>query len=113
MTLTVKTRFAALVAIVVFLAGQLTWSQANRATITGIVTDQTGAIVPGAEVTATNTATNVSTKGISNNVGIYVIPNLFPGLYSVTFEKDGFEELQRPSVTLHSTEEARIDAALK
>ena len=45
--------------------------------------------------------------------GIYVIPNLFPGQYSVEFKKDGFESLLRPVVTLESTEVARIDAALK
>ncbi|MGO9085024.1 MAG: TonB-dependent receptor domain-containing protein [Candidatus Sulfotelmatobacter sp.] len=88
-------------------------AQANRATITGTVTDSSGAIIPGVEVTATNTGTNVPAKTVSNDAGIYVIPNLFPGQYSVEFKKDGFEILRRPSVTLESTEVARIDAALK
>src|SRR5271157_754110 len=88
-------------------------AQANRATITGTVTDSTGAIIPGVEVTAINTGTNVPAKTVSNQDGIYVIPNLFPGQYSVEFKKDGFETLRRPSVTLASTEVARIDAMLK
>jgi len=87
--------------------------QANRATITGIVTDSTGAVIPGADVTAVNTGTNVPTKTVSNNDGVYVLPNLFPGPYNVTFEKSGFETVQRPGVTLHSTEDARIDAVMK
>jgi len=89
------------------------WAQSNRATITGTVTDTSGAIVPGVDVTATNTGTNVPMKTVSNQDGIYVIPNLFPGQYSVAFKRDGFETLVRPSVTLESTEVARIDATLK
>ncbi len=110
---TMKTGFAALAAVLLFLAGQFAWSQANRATITGIVTDQTGAIVPGAEVTATNTATSVPTKTVSNQDGNYVIPNLFPGTYTVQVTRDGFEGFLRPNVILNSTEVARIDVALK
>ncbi|MGO9403721.1 MAG: carboxypeptidase regulatory-like domain-containing protein [Terriglobales bacterium] len=88
-------------------------AQTNRASITGTVTDSTGAVVAGAEVTATNTGTSVPTKTVSNGDGIYVIPNLFPGQYSVEFKKDGFETLLRPAITLESTEVARLDAALK
>lgn len=98
--------------LAVFLCPSI-WAQANRATITGIVTDPTGAVVAGVDVTATNTDTNVPTKTVSNGDGIYVVPNLFPGPYKVTFEKTGFETLVRPGVNLHSTEEARIDAVLK
>jgi len=88
-------------------------AQSNRATITGTVTDTTGASVPGVEVTATNTGTNVPAKTVSSQDGIYVIPNLFPGLYSVEFKRDGFEILRRPTVTLESTQVARVDAELK
>lgn len=88
-------------------------AQANRASITGTVTDSSGAIVPGVEVTATNTGTNVTTRTVSNQDGIYVIPNLFPGEYAVEFKRDGFVTLKRPKITLESTEVARVDAALK
>ena len=53
------------------------------------------------------------TKTVSNHVGIYTIPNLFPGPYSVEFKRDGFETLLRPAITLNSTEVARLDAVLK
>jgi hypothetical protein len=95
------------------LASHTAWGQVNRATITGIVTDSTGAVVAGAEVTATNTDTNVPTQSVSNGDGIYVIPNLFPGHYSVEFVKSGFESYVRSGMTLNSTEVARINAALK
>ena len=95
------------------LAGNAAWGQANRATITGIVTDSTGAVVAGVEVTATNTDTNVPAKSVSNGDGLYVIPNLFPGHYSIEFARSGFETYVRSGMTLNSTEVARIDAALK
>ena len=73
--------------LVVFTASisQTGWGQVNRATITGTVTDSTGALVADVEVTATNIGTNVPTKTVSNHDGIYVLPNLFPGQYSVEF----------------------------
>ena len=87
--------------------------QANRASITGTVRDTSGAVVPNVEVTATNTGTNEPAKTVSNQDGIYVIPNLVPGQYSVEFKGDGFVTLRRPNITLESTQVARIDAALK
>src|ERR1035437_10591596 len=57
--------------------------------------------------------TNVPSKTVSNQDGIYAIPNLSPGKYSVEFKRDGFETLRRPAITLESTQVARIDAALK
>ena len=106
------TRLLAMTCLI-FIGIQTAMAQANRASITGTVTDSTGAVVAGVEVTATNTGTNVPTKAISNGAGIYVIPNLFPGQYSVEFKRDGFETLRRPVVTLESTEVARIDAPLQ
>ncbi len=111
---TMKMRYC-LGVLVAFLPAVLCQSaraQANRATVTGIVSDPTGAVIQGVDVTATNADTNVPTKTVSNHDGIYVLPNLFPGRYNVTFEKTGFETVQRPDVVLHSTEEARIDAAM-
>ncbi|MGA8538185.1 MAG: carboxypeptidase-like regulatory domain-containing protein, partial [Terriglobales bacterium] len=92
---------------------QNVYAQTNRASITGTVTDTSGALVPGVEVTVTNTGTNEANKTVSNKDGIYVVPDLFPGQYSVEFKRNGFETLRRPSITLESTQVARIDAALK
>ena len=78
-----------LFAVLIVLASQAAWAQANRASITGTVTDTSGAVVQDVEVTATNTGTKVPAKTVSNQDGIYVIPNLFPGQYSVEFKKDG------------------------
>jgi Carboxypeptidase regulatory-like domain len=100
-------------AVMIVLAAASAAAQANRATITGTVTDTTGAIVPGVDVLAINTGTNVPSKRVTNQDGIYVIPNLFPGQYSVEFKRDGFETVLRPTITLESTQVARVDASLK
>jgi len=101
-----------IVAVVMVLAVPNAMGQANRASITGTVTDVSGAVIGGVEVTATNIETGVSTKTISNQNGIYVVPNLFPGRYSVEFQHAGFKSVKRPAVTLISTEVARLDTAL-
>jgi len=102
-----------LAAAVFIQSGQSAFAQTNRATITGTVTDPSGAVVAAVDVTITNTGTNISVKTVSNQDGIYVVPDLFPGSYAVQFRKDGFEVLDRTSITLQSTEVVRIDAALK
>lgn len=94
------------------LATQIAWSQANRGTITGIVSDASGAVIPGAAITATNVATNVRTSAVSNADGNYVVPNLTPGVYTVEFRRDGFNTVLRPSITVNSTQVVRIDASL-
>ena len=88
-------------------------AQANRASITGTITDATGAVVPGADVVVTNVETGVPTRGRSNDDGIYLVPNLPPGKYSVEFTRDGFQTLKRPAIALTSTEVARLDATLQ
>lgn len=113
-----ETKLHRIFVLVIIVAGmafvsQRAAGQANRGTITGTVTDSTGAIVPGVEVTATNTGTNVPAKTLTNQDGIYVIPNLFPGPYSLEFKRDGFQAVVHTSITLESTQVARIDASLK
>ncbi|MFP5229294.1 MAG: carboxypeptidase regulatory-like domain-containing protein [Acidobacteriota bacterium] len=92
---------------------QAAWAQANRGSITGTVTDPSGAVVSGVAVIATNTATNVAASTVSNAEGIYVVPNLPPAVYTVEFRRDGFETLTHPDVMVNSTEAVRIDAALR
>lgn len=59
--------------------------------INGTVTDQSGAVVPGANVTVTNDATSVQTHAVTSSVGVYEIIDLIPGTYTVRVEKQGFE----------------------
>ncbi|MBV9612480.1 MAG: carboxypeptidase regulatory-like domain-containing protein, partial [Acidobacteriaceae bacterium] len=86
--------------------------QGNRASITGTITDPSGALVQSVEVTATNLGTHEETRAVSNNDGIYSVLNLFPGQYSLKFEKTGFQPIDIPSITLLSTQVAKFDEQL-
>lgn len=62
-----------------------------RGTFTGLVNDPTGAVIPGASVTATNEGTGVSSTRKTNADGLYTIPDLQPGFYTLKAEAQGFK----------------------
>jgi hypothetical protein len=76
------------------------WGQGATATVTGRVTDATGAILPGSNVTITDTATNVQHKTATNNAGEYNVPLLPPGTYRVEVEAKGFKSEAQTGITL-------------
>jgi outer membrane receptor protein involved in Fe transport len=90
-----------------------TKAQQETATITGEVKDATGAGVPKATVTVTNTETGISLRSETNEQGVYLIPSLKPGPYSLAFEKSGFKKALRSGVTLQVNQFARLDVALE
>src|SRR5439155_22957978 len=59
-------------------------------TLSGTVSDATGALIPGVEVTAKNTATGVTSTAITNETGTYRFPSLQPGSYEATAALTGF-----------------------
>ncbi len=69
------------------------WAQETTGTITGVVTDQTGAILPGATVLVKQIQTGRTTEVISNETGRYTASLLPPGTYEVTFNLSGFQRL--------------------
>jgi len=71
-----------------------------RGIFTGSVNDPTGAIIPGATVTATNEATGVATARPTNGEGFYTIPDLQPGFYTVRAEAQGFKTLVNAHIEL-------------
>lgn len=83
-------RFLA-VALAVFSLAGFAVAQEMRSTLTGRVTDQTGAIVPNAQIQITNTATGSRTLLRSNSAGIYTAPFLVPGPYTVQASMQGFK----------------------
>ena len=66
-------------------------AQTGAASLTGLVTDETGAAVPGATVTATNQATNVEYTAVSNDAGSYTVTSLAVGTYIVKAELSRFK----------------------
>jgi hypothetical protein len=87
-------------------------AQGIRATVTGRVTDPSGAVVPRAKVVITNTGTNETRVVETGDEGDYTIPQLPPGDYSLTVEQPGFKKaLQR--FTLETGQGARVDITLQ
>src|SRR4029077_7796497 len=74
--------------------------QVAGGTILGTVTDQTGAVIAAAQVSITNTKTNVKRMTTTNSDGFYAVPNLLPGDYIVTATATGFAETVDPGITL-------------
>ena len=87
-------------------------AQVDRATLTGTVTDSVGAVLPGATVQVTNTATNVSSQQVTTDTGTFLFVNLIPGVYDVTVELSGFKKSVQ-TLTLEVGQRARIQAALE
>jgi hypothetical protein len=77
--------------------------------ITGTVTDATGAIMAGANVTAQSVSTNQVRRASTNEAGNYSLPFLVPGTYDVTVESSGFKSSTRKAVELQVGAVARID----
>jgi hypothetical protein len=84
-----------------------------NSSIQGVVTDASSAIVPGATVTVTNTATGVARQATTSDDGLYRVTNLGSGSYRVSVEFEGFRTAERPSVVLGITETVRADFALE
>jgi len=86
--------------------------QSTFGTFLGTIQDQSGSIIPGVTVTATNIDTATSRTVISNNAGQYEFPNMQPGTYSVTAEKPGFATVKADAITLDARQERRIDLTM-
>jgi len=82
-------------------------------TITGTVTDSSGAIMPDVKVTVTNTATNVPYRTTTTSSGDYTIPNLLPGTYTVSSEAKGFQKSLTTVFTLAVDQTVRVNLAMK
>jgi len=75
-------------------------AQTSVSRLEGVVTDQSGAVIPGAKVTALNVRTDVSAETTTTAAGIYVFPSLQPGAYTVSAEAPGFRKQVRTNLTL-------------
>src|SRR5205807_2261631 len=80
--------------------------------IAGETRDTSGAVIPEAKITATNTGTNAQRTAVTNTAGEYAFPSLPPGVYNVKAEKPGFKSLVRSQVEIQVQENARLDFEL-
>src|SRR4051812_45033375 len=88
------------------------FAASTTSTIVGTVTDPSGALIAHAAVTVRSEATNFSHDAVSSSEGDFVIPNLDPGLYTVTVQASGFRQFVRTGVALTVDQRLRVDASL-
>ncbi len=104
--------FASFLALL-FLGGSTAFGQGTSASLTGQVTDNSGAVVPGATVTATNTDTGLAQTATSNGEGIYLIVPLPPGHYKLMVEAKGFERYVQSGIELSVSVNSTQNVVLK
>ena len=88
------------------------YTQVSGARITGTVTDSTGAIIVGAQVTIKNTADGFTRELVTNRSGFYSTPNLSPGLYTVAASAKGFKSEVRTGLTLTVSADIEVNLTL-
>ena len=103
----------ALLALLVSVSAVVARAQVLYGTLTGNVTDASGAILPGATVTAVGVQTGDKSTQTTDSDGIYRFPALLPGTYNVTIEANGFATQQTKGVNVPVNFIQRLDAQLK
>lgn len=86
--------------------------QSTFGSITGTITDQSGARVANARITVTNQDTGIARKVSTVQDGVYVVPDLQPGTYRVQVESTGFKAMERAGIVLNANGTVNVDAAL-
>jgi len=103
-------RFMLLQAFLV-LAGVAVWAQANSG-LTGIITDQSGALVADAKIVLTDTATGVTKTTVSGSTGLYVISGLNPSSYNMKISAKGFQAYAQNGIVINVSSSVRSDIKL-
>ena len=96
----------------VFLLAMPMFAQ-NNGIISGRVTDPSGAVVPDAQITVTQTETNVDAVSVTNSDGLFRVPSLINGPYKVTVTASGFKREVRDGLTLRIGENLNVEMKLE
>src|SRR5262245_19666401 len=88
-------------------------AQFDSATISGVVQDTTGAILPGVDVTLTNVGTKNTRQTVTNEAGLYTFPGVPVGEYQVTAMLSGFKPITKSGVSVNAGVNIRVDVALE
>ena len=97
--------------LAVLCAGSL-FAQAQSGTIVGTITDQAGAVVPGAKITLVNEGTKFTRQLIANANGQYVAYSMPTGAYTIYAEQPGFQRLVRSGIQLTAADTLTVDLQL-
>lgn len=104
------------VLVALFAIGMLTVpaaAQDLRGQVQGVVSDTSGAVIPGAQITLRNVNTNVSTAGESNESGIYLFDSVLPGTYELTVEVEGFRTFLQKNILVQTRADITVNAAME
>lgn len=85
------------------------FAQNNTGTIQGSVTDPSGAVLSGAAITVRNMDTGSTATSRTTNAGVYSVPNLVPGRYSVTVEAPGMRRYSQSGITIRTSTTTTVD----
>src|SRR5438067_13848856 len=97
-------------AALTLLACAVLFGQSERGTISGTVHDASGAVVPGAKVSITATATNTTQVYTTTESGDFTAPSMAMGQYDIRIEKTGFRTAELRGVTVDAATSVRADA---
>ncbi|MEI9976375.1 MAG: carboxypeptidase regulatory-like domain-containing protein [Ignavibacteriota bacterium] len=106
-------RISSLVAVLALFAGGVVWAQDSRGTITGRITDQSGAIIPNATVLVVNAAIGTKVQQQTGQDGYYHAPFLTPGLYQVEVTAPGFKRSVREGIEVRVADRLEINLTLE
>ena len=98
--------------ILLLCAGSIALAQAGRGSISGLVTDPGGALVPGAQVVLLNSATGVEQHSVTTSAGLYTFISLSPGVYQVTVSLKGFQSALHDKIPVTVDQVTQVNIVL-
>src|ERR1022692_286388 len=108
----VRSKRAVLLALTALLVSGVAFAQSDYGSISGFVKDPTGGVIPKARVVVKSEATGEENVLVANESGYYTVPNLQPGLYTVTAEAAGFKKFSSTHNKLDADSALSLDAGL-
>ena len=109
----ISVRSVWIVIFALLLIGSTALGQATRASLSGLINEQTGAAVSGAKVTAKQVATNEEFQTTTDSRGAFIFPSMPIGKFSVTIEAAGFKRIEAQDVTLEVGTPAKLNVSLE
>ncbi len=106
-------RFSAEMLLILGLAMNLGAQVSGRGSLSGLVTDSSGAAIPSASVALTNTATGVTMQGQTSAAGLYSFVSLVPGTYSLRVNQNGFETAVHNDITVAVDQAETVNVTLQ
>ncbi len=88
------------------------FAQSDNANVNGVITDPSGATVPKAKIVIKNQATGLTREAVSNESGVYSIPTVPPGMYTLTVEAAGFKKFESKDNKVDPSVPANLSATL-